>query len=167
MRYTTIIDLTEWPDVYRNRNARDIYLYVVLRSGYHDHDRDMLRTSLRWIAQDTGITFAGVRHAVRQLERIGLLHREGNTWTVTKWVMGQQIMTRRQQEIQAKAATATDEQKQRARERELRDEERERQTAAAKAGAVHGDQLKEMAEGGRLETLRRLGLISEPKTTKK
>ena len=86
MRYTTIIDITEIPDVYRNQNARLIYLHIALKAGYHDEDRDVLKTSIRTIAWTVGLTVSATRHALAVLERAGLLKRTGSGWIVTKWI---------------------------------------------------------------------------------
>lgn len=86
MRYTTIIDITEISDVYRNKNARLIYLHLALKAGYHDDDRDVLQTSIRMTAGTVGLTVSATRHALAVLERAGLLKRTETGWTVTKWI---------------------------------------------------------------------------------
>lgn len=86
MRYTTIIDITETPDVYRNKNARLVYLHLALKAGYHDEDRDVLQTSIRTTAWKVGLTVSATRHALAVLERAGLLTRTKTGWTVTKWI---------------------------------------------------------------------------------
>lgn len=94
MRYTTIIDISEMPDIYRNKNARLIYLHMVLRSGYHDNDRDIIGTSIRRLASETGTTVSTVRHALQLLERNGLLTRESERMKVTKWLQQDAITPR-------------------------------------------------------------------------
>lgn len=94
MRYTTIIDITELPNVYRNRNARLIYLHMVLRSGYHDTDRDVIETSIRRLASETGTTVSTVRHALLVLERNGLISKDGDRTKVTKWLQQDAITAR-------------------------------------------------------------------------
>ena len=86
MRYTTIIDITEIQDVYRNKNARLVYLHLALKAGYHDDDRDVLQTSIRMTAGMVGLTVSATRHALAVLERAGLLKRTENGWTVKKWI---------------------------------------------------------------------------------
>lgn len=86
MRYTTVIDISEIPDVYRNKNARLLYLHASLRCGYHDDDRDVLKTSIRMMAGSVGLTISATRHAIAVLERAGLLKRTTVGWTVTKWI---------------------------------------------------------------------------------
>lgn len=156
MRYTTLIDISEWPELYQNVNVRCVYLHLVLRSGYHDDDRDKIRTSLRRVALQTGCTLAAVRHAVKVLQSHGLLKIEGPTWQVTKWVIGQNITSRAQQRAQAAAASKTAEQQQRARERELKDMERERQTAAAKLSDEERQEVLQDLQSGKFSTLSRL-----------
>lgn len=96
MRYTTLIDISELPDVYRNKNARLLYMHMVLKSGYHDQDRDLLDKSLRSLASEAGLTLSATRHAVAQLEAAGLLKKEQGTWRVKKWII-QEIPTPRTQ----------------------------------------------------------------------
>lgn len=94
MRYTTVIDISEIQDIYRNPVARLIYLHMSLKAGYHDADRDLVNISIRRLSVDVGVTVSAVRHALRQLERAGLLTREGNLWRIRKWVEEQQITAR-------------------------------------------------------------------------
>lgn len=94
MRYTTVIDISEMSEVYRNTTARLIYMHMCLKAGYHDTDRDLVRLSIRRLSADVGVTVSATRHALRLLERVGLLIREGELWRVKKWVEEQQITTR-------------------------------------------------------------------------
>lgn len=94
MRYTTVIDISEIPEVYRNVNARLVYLHMALKAGYHDNDRDRATVSIRRLAMDVDVTVSAARHAIRQLERAGLLKREGGALIVKKWVEEQTITTR-------------------------------------------------------------------------
>lgn len=96
MRYTTLIDISELPDVYRNKNARLLYMHMVLKSGYHDQDRDVLAMSIRRLASDTGLTLSATRFALAQLEQSGLLKKEAGAWRVKKWII-QEIPTPRTQ----------------------------------------------------------------------
>lgn len=94
MRYTTVIDISEISEIYKNSTARLIYIHMCLKAGYHDADRDLLRLSIRRLSADVGVTVSATRHALRLLERVGLLTREGELWRVKKWVEEQQITTR-------------------------------------------------------------------------
>lgn len=94
MRYTTIIDISEIAEIYKNPTARLLYLHMSLKAGYHDVDRDLVRLSIRRLSADVGVTVSATRHALHQLERVGLLTREGDLWRVKKWVEEQQITTR-------------------------------------------------------------------------
>lgn len=94
MRYTTVIDITEMPEIYRNMTARLIYMHLSLRAGYHDSDRDLVTLSIRRVAAEVGVTVSATRHALHLLERSGLLTREGQTWRIRKWVEEQTITTR-------------------------------------------------------------------------
>lgn len=86
MRYTTIIDITEQPAVYRNINVRLLYLHLCLRCGYHDHDRDIYDRSLRSMAADAGLTLSAVRHALHILEQAQLVSKVGGVWQVRKYI---------------------------------------------------------------------------------
>lgn len=94
MRYTTVIDISEITEIYKNPTARLLYLHMSLKAGYHDADRDLVRLSIRRLSADVGVTVSATRHALHQLERVGLLTREGDLWRVKKWVEEQQITTR-------------------------------------------------------------------------
>lgn len=122
MRYTTIIDISEIPPVYRNINARLIYLHLVLKSGYHDDDRDLVNMSLRRIAAETGLSLSAVRHAVSILEKAHLLTRQASFWMVKKWIIEQKISTRARTARQQKAIEIEA-------ERRIENEKREREAA--------------------------------------
>lgn len=135
MRYTTIIDISEQRDLYRNVNVRLVYLHLVLKSGYHDHDRDQIRISYRSLAADTGLTLSQVRHAIKVLFKWRMLIRKEDTWIVRKWCQEQTITTR--------AKTAKDAKKkaqeqavieERERQRQLDEEERRRRHELTKDG---------------------------------
>lgn len=123
MRYTTIIDIRELPAIYRNVNARLVYLHMVLASGYHDNDRDQTEISIRRISYETNLTISAVRHALGCLERAGLISRTGITWTVKKFVLETSITPRvrsekkrREAENAARAKAIQEEQEQREKE---------------------------------------------------
>lgn len=122
MRYTTIIDITELPSIYRNHNARLVYLHLVLKCGYHDADRDMTDTSIRQLSAAVGLTIAATRHALLQLQAVGLLSREGRVWTVRKFVAQSPISARAKTTRQAQ-------QRAEARQREADEQEREQERA--------------------------------------
>lgn len=94
MRYTTVIDVSEIREVYRNHTARLVYLHMTLKAGYHDADRDIVRLSIRRLAEDVGVTVSAVRHALKLLEKEQLIRRSGDCWIVKKWVEEQTISAR-------------------------------------------------------------------------
>lgn len=109
MRYTTIIDISASQTLYKSKSVRLVYLHLVLRSGYHDNDRDLVNISLRRLAEDVGITLAATRHALKQLEQLKMIQRNGSVIWVRKWVMEQTITKRaktnqQQKQIDAVAA---------------------------------------------------------------
>lgn len=96
MRYTTVIDISDMPEVYRNQAARLLYIHMALCAGYHDDDRDMVRQSLRVMAVRAGLTLSAVRHALGLLQRAGLVSRESEAWRVKKWFVDTPPTPRRQ-----------------------------------------------------------------------
>ena len=93
MRYTTVIDITELPPVWRNERATRMYLYLCLRCGYHDDDRDIVTCSRVQLAAELGMTEDAARHALAMLQRHGLLAPMGTPragerrqYRVKKWV---------------------------------------------------------------------------------
>lgn len=86
MRYTTIVDIREFP-LYRNPSVRQLYLHLVLVSGYHDSDLDRVAVSVRGLASQTGLTISAVRHALDVMAKAGLVRREGGALMVTKYVL--------------------------------------------------------------------------------
>lgn len=126
MRYTTIIDITKCQELYKNHNVRLVYMHLVLVSGYHDNDRDIVRTSIRNLAADTGISISAVRHAIRMLERWQMLIRHGNVWTVRKWCKEQPITTRLRAEKNARRKAQEEEAAVARRQQEAKEEEERR-----------------------------------------
>ena len=131
-RYTTIIDVSEVPDLYRNKNATLLYLHLVLKAGYHDDDRDLVRVSVRRLAMYTGQTVAAVRHGLALLARLGLITREGERFRVRKWIPEQTIRSR----TQATVEHLSPEQLERRRQRELENERRRRERDEQARGAI-------------------------------
>lgn len=94
VRYTTCIDLSDYPMLYRNLNVRLLYFHLCLISGYHDDDRDIVDVSLRRLADGCGITLSAVRHGLRVLGAAGLVRFEGSLIFVMKWVSPSPISKR-------------------------------------------------------------------------
>lgn len=87
MRYTTVIDISEYPAIYRSTSARMIYLHLALKSGYHDNDRDLIDISIRRLAYDVGLTVGATRHALELLQREKIITREDTKWHILKWTV--------------------------------------------------------------------------------
>ena len=94
MRYTTVIDLREYPQAYRSQSVRLLYLHMCLVAGYHETDRDVVSTSLRRLATSAGLTLSATRHALKVLESVGLLKRTSQGLLVVKWVQSEQVAVR-------------------------------------------------------------------------
>lgn len=122
MRYTTIIDITEMRRVWMNPNTSRLYMYLCMKSGYHDDDRDVIRQSGRTLALDTGLSYSAVRNAMLQLLKCGLIRKDGQSLKVVKFVVEQSISRRPRKRTEIDHGTAVHEE---AREREL-ELERER-----------------------------------------
>lgn len=101
MRYTTIIDITEYPDIYRCLSARLIYLHLVLRAGWGERNQDYIRGSIRRLEGELGLTFSAVRHGLRVLIRAGMLKQVPGGWIVRKYCQptkpGARQLTQRQE----------------------------------------------------------------------
>ncbi len=121
MRYTTIIDIREFPQIYRNNHAKLVYLHLVLISGYHDEDRDQTPISIRQICYDTGLSLSAVRHSLKVLISAGLLSRNGIIWTVKKFVLDKPISPRIRSEKKRSAAENLE------RERIIKEEQNQRE----------------------------------------
>ena len=133
MRYTTIIDISEYPTLYRNLNIRLVYLHLCLASGYHDDDRDLYQGSIRTLARQTGLTIAAVRHALDQLLKASMVVRQGPLWQVRKFVIERSITPRAKSRKQEQRQQALDLEDQ---ERQAREQERqayEKQAAQLRA----------------------------------
>lgn len=132
MRYTTIIDIREFPRIYRNDNAKLVYLHLVLISGYHNEDRDQTNVSIRQIAYDTGLTISAVRHALNVLQTAGLLSRSGITWSVKKFVLEKTITPRIKSEKKRQAVENLERERMIQAEKEAREKEEKRRVIEAK-----------------------------------
>lgn len=128
MRYTTIIDLSEYPALYRNKKVRLVYLHLVLKSGYHDNDRDLIDISIRNLAGGVGLSVSATRHALHILEQARMIKRAGSLWHVRKFIVEQEITPRAktQKESKKKAAAVAEQQASQALDNEL-DARRKRQ----------------------------------------
>lgn len=132
MRYTTIIDISQL-DIYRNQNARLVYLHLCLIAGYNDSDRDLVDISIRRLAAAVGISVSATRHALSVLERAGLLaHRDGLI-VVRKWISNGPITPRAKSIKEERKAEAQRIDEQAAAIRQRAREEQERQQAAIHA----------------------------------
>lgn len=106
MRYTTIIDISELPALYRSTSVRLLYLHLCLKSGYHDADRDIIRASVRGLAAETGLTVSAVRCALDALTKANMIARGGGVIRVRKWIQEQAITPRAKTERQQRQITA-------------------------------------------------------------
>lgn len=153
MRYTTVIDILEYPTIRCSRNSVYLYLYMALKAGWHDADRDLLDESIRSLAYHSGLTVSATRHALNMLIKAGLVTRTGTVWKVTKWVPEQPVSSRpktarQQAQIEAEAARRREREE---REREEAIERQRRQQMAASGTSYYQryiDDLRQRAEAG-------------------
>lgn len=106
MRYTTIIDITQAPAIYKSENLRLVYLHLCLTCGYHDDDKGLLRQSLRQMAGEVGCTMSALRHALRQLEKWQLVKRYRGKLYVRNWCEERPITTPARRARKAKSDQA-------------------------------------------------------------
>lgn len=135
MRYTTVIDIREVKECYRNINARLIYLHLALMAGWHDTDRDLVDISIRGIAYTLGLSLSATRHALKQLEKGKLIKRQGTLWWVRKWELEEEPSRRPRTKKEQKTIDAAAERKRIDEQRELEHEvERKRRLENLAAG---------------------------------
>lgn len=109
MRYTTVIDISEIPEIYRNKNVCRLYFHLALKSGYHDDDRDIVHLSVRGMCYGTGLSLSAVRHALLVLEKHELLERVNGYWKVKKFVVEQTVTKRARKRREIDTGTAINE----------------------------------------------------------
>lgn len=122
MRYTTVIDVTEIADVWRNPNISRLYFFMALKCGYHDDDRDILKISLRNLAAQASLTISATRHALKVLESLKLVTQEHEAWRVTKFILDKKPTSRTQKNT-ASSAEFENQQRQQAEEQEKKERE--------------------------------------------
>lgn len=85
--------------MWRSHNVTLVYLYLTLKCGYHDDDRDKICVSTRGLAMYLGMTHAAVRHALSVLESAGLIKRQASEIIVTKFVQEKPISARQKKAV--------------------------------------------------------------------
>lgn len=106
MRYTTAIDISEFQELYNNKQLVLLYFHLCLKSGYHADDRDIYRRSIRVLAREVGITYSACRHALNVLQKHGMVvHQADHSIRVHKWVEPTDI-PKRLTKVQQKDADA-------------------------------------------------------------
>ena len=142
MRYTTIIDVTQCPEIYRNINARLTYLHMVLTCGYHDNDKGLVRKSVRQLSTETGITKSATENALRLLKKFDLVRKNRGRLYVRTWAPEQPITKpkRKAQEVKDQAI---------AQEREAKNQEREAEVQRSKADAVSYEEYLALTKAGK------------------
>lgn len=138
MRYTTIIDIREFP-LYKNSACRTLYLHMVLAAGYHESDMDQVAISIRGLATQTGLTISATRHALAVLVKAGLVRRQSGQLHVAKYIL--------QEGIPKRARSKKDQQLQQiAREREQKAFEEERHRYHQAQQAISDSSVQELEE---------------------
>lgn len=77
MRYTTILDLRDIPELYKSHNVRLVYLHLTLRAYYdkkkHGELVDCCWVALRQLAEEVGITPSECHTALNKLSARGYI----------------------------------------------------------------------------------------------
>lgn len=128
MRYTTVIDVTEIADVWRNPNISRLYFFMALKCGYHDDDRDILKISLRSLAAQASLTISATRHALKVLVSLQLVTQEKDAFRIKKFILEQKVTprARTKQQQEAKNLAEQREAEQRKLDKKLEEERRMR-----------------------------------------
>lgn len=153
MRYTPIIDISEQPILYKNLNIRLVYLHMVLKSGYHNYDRDIYNISIRNLANEVGISVSAVRHALDMLQKAKMIVRKDGVYYVRKWVVQQDITprarTERQQKAQQEAQERIEDEKKRKTEYKREEQRREELRRQGKTEyMLYYESMMQRAENG-------------------
>lgn len=94
MRYTTVIDISEMSDIYRNPAAVRVYIHMALNCGYHDYDRDIYTGSIRRLMADLSLSLSATRHAIKALQHRNLVRLQGGVYVITKYIPSETITPR-------------------------------------------------------------------------
>lgn len=94
MRYTTVIDISEIDEIYRNPAAVRVYIHLALNCGYHDYDRDIYTGSIRRLMTELGLTLSATRHAIKVLQAHNLVRLQGGVYVITKYIPSETITPR-------------------------------------------------------------------------
>lgn len=164
MRYTTVIDISEYGQVYKSVNCRLVYLHLCLKAGYHDDDRDIVDVSIRNLAMRVGITVSAARHALAMLEKSGLLTRSGGVMIIKKWCEQKPVTKRQSIGKTTDRQVAMAEERRRIEERQAekeRREEQERQELAMKGKSSFMVYYENMVEKARQGDLRAAEIVQK------
>lgn len=153
MRYTTVIDISEFPLIYRNLNVRLLYFHLCLKSGYHDDDRDILDISIRRLADDVGLTLSATRHALKMLSHMQLIRCQGSIIEVKKWISEKPISKRQKTKEDERQSNVIEQRKRQ--QIELEKESRDRELLKIQREETHKTsfmlyyemQMKKAADG--------------------
>lgn len=153
MRYTTLIDISQYP-LYRNCNVRLVYMHLCLRAGYHDGDRDMIAISYRQLASEVGITLSACRHALKVLAADKLIQQQDGFIWVKKWLQDPVITPRKEVVKKAQARAIAAHQQQRDAENQQYQDEMTQIRASGKTSLqVYIERLEARAADGDLEAI--------------
>lgn len=115
-----MIDISEIPTVYRNPNARLLYIHLALKADYRGENLDKARLSLCQLASGAGLTISAVRHGLKVLQHAGLVKRDGDAWAVTKWLQPEPARKRPKTAQEQQQLSAAEERQKREDEQERR-----------------------------------------------
>lgn len=159
MRYTPIIDISEYKTLYQNINVRLVYLHLVLKSGYHDYNRDMIEISLRQLSMEVGITLGAVRHALEILTKAKMIYKKDNVYHIRKWIVEQKITSRATSKRQEQAIQNQKEREKENKEREIEYQERQKRVEELRRQGkteymLYYENMMKKAQNGDLDALK-------------
>lgn len=68
MRYTTLIDISEFPSLYENPKIRLVYLHLALKAGHQPYNKGFYITTYTRLSNEIGVTVASIRWAFAKLQ---------------------------------------------------------------------------------------------------
>lgn len=87
MRYTTVIDISDEPELCRNHTTVVVYYFLCVKCGWHSDDLDVYRQGVRFLASTLGVSYSACRNSIRMLVKHRLLEvLDGGGLKVRKFV---------------------------------------------------------------------------------
>jgi len=146
MRYTTVIDISEYPPLYNCLSARIIYFHLVLKSGWGEKNQDFCRASIRSLQADLHLSFSAVRHGLDVLVKTAMIKKVEGGFMVRKFCAPTQAGTRAKTRREAQIEASRRAEMKHASELIERDRAERAAAAASRQSAVSYENWKRMKE---------------------